>query len=197
MSNNKAGVQDNQREIEIANLFGLTRGQSRIDVDAFDELGNPFELKTSAKKSVSTARDLGPDHINKWRSRYWIIGIGRNLAEGYRYDAFYFLAPEHMETWYRKIEDGFERDKQITDEVLALLPEDFNSRKRQRLQYMLRRGMLLNDPNIPWSYIQKWGIKIIDAYPQRLAELVRQYPLAEAALRIASLNIDDELFSMI
>ena len=35
----------------------------------------PVELKSTTVGSVSTARDVGPEHIAKWRSRVWLVGF--------------------------------------------------------------------------------------------------------------------------
>lgn len=41
-----------------------------------------FELKsvTKAKGSISTVRDFGPRHIEKWRQKHWIIGFFDSVA---------------------------------------------------------------------------------------------------------------------
>jgi hypothetical protein len=198
MINDKAGVQDNAREIEVAELFALNRGKSRIDVDAFDACGNPFELKTTSKKSVSTARDLGPDHLKKWRQRYWIIAVGRNDPNGFIYERYFFLSPIHMEGWYRGIEQRFARDQSLAQEVLLGLGDAISGLKLKRLQYLLHRGMLLNDPNIPWRYVEENGIEILANHAEELERLVAQYPLAASAIAIAALLVeDDNLFSVV
>jgi hypothetical protein len=75
-------AQDDVRENRLVDLFNLSRpaDRSRHGTDAFlavDEQIFEFELKsvTTGGGGVSTVRDLGPDHIAKWRGKHWIIGI--------------------------------------------------------------------------------------------------------------------------
>lgn len=71
-------VQDDRREKEMCELLGFREGKGRTDVDAYYDFENegvsysaPLELKSTTKKSVSTARDVGPSHLEKWRMRIW------------------------------------------------------------------------------------------------------------------------------
>ena len=74
-------IQDDKRENEIIALLRLQKGTTRSGVDAFyrfEENGQEYsaeiELKSTTNETVSTARDVGMDHIQKWRRRIWIIG---------------------------------------------------------------------------------------------------------------------------
>jgi len=82
----KNSFQDDYRESEMIELFKLVKDTSegRYGVDAFLELeGNniPFELKTTSKGSVTTVRDFGPAHIEKWQGKHWLFGF----YQGVRY----------------------------------------------------------------------------------------------------------------
>ena len=75
-------VQDDRREVEVRDLIGLRAGETRSGVDAYFDFsdGNrryavPVELKSTTNRTVSTARDVGPAHIRKWRSRLWVFGF--------------------------------------------------------------------------------------------------------------------------
>ena len=54
--------QDRDREDALRNLFELeAANQNRIGPDAVDEAGHYFELKSTTRDRVSTARDVGPE----------------------------------------------------------------------------------------------------------------------------------------
>jgi hypothetical protein len=167
-------VQDDVRERKLIELFGLVSGDgNRIGVDAFDTFGNPFELKTTSKKSVSTARDLGIDHLDKWSKRYWIIATFDAATSDF--ERFFFLAPEHMRGWYDKIRARLKRDHDLS--ALALNDSRLPPDAKKRLAYLLHRGALLNDPNIPWAYVESHGIEINCNHKGQLQALVGLYPL--------------------
>ena len=102
-------VQDDQREREMCQLIGLRKGEGRSDVDAFldflahgQNFSAPIELKSTTRGSVSTARDVGPDHIAKWRARIWVFGFYD--ASGIELQGLLTLGPDDMEGWIGKVE---------------------------------------------------------------------------------------------
>lgn len=75
-------VQDDRREREMCQIIGLRKGKGRSDVDAFFDFelrgkvySAPIELKSTTSHSVSTARDVGPSHISKWRANCSHLGL--------------------------------------------------------------------------------------------------------------------------
>lgn len=85
--------------------FGLLPGgEGRPGVDAIlsmDPEGEvPFEVKSSDTDSVSTARDVGREHIGKWRRRHWLFGFyvrgSRNPPVATRY---IYSSPRQLEPW--------------------------------------------------------------------------------------------------
>jgi hypothetical protein len=73
-------VQDDSRERQLIELFELERikGAGRGDTDAKLVLASgdiPFELKSSTYDSVTTARDVSPLHLEKWRKEHWLFGF--------------------------------------------------------------------------------------------------------------------------
>lgn len=102
-------VQDDKRETEMRELVGLRPGEGRSGVDAhFDFVVGgrrhavPVELKSTTAGSVSTARDVGPEHIAKWRSRVWLIGFYD--SGGVTLERLLVLGPDEMEPWISRIE---------------------------------------------------------------------------------------------
>lgn len=95
-------AQDDVREREMRTLFNLVKAPDagRGDVDAILELKGKavpealrgsrieFELKsaTGGRANISTVRDFGLHHVEKWRRLHWLFGV---------YDA----TPEAIRCW--------------------------------------------------------------------------------------------------
>ena len=91
--------QDDERESAMIELFDLYKNdiEGRSGIDAFLDIDGqtlPFELKTTSKGSVTTVRDFGPDHIEKWTHKHWLIGFFINNEEYYLYGS-----PAAMKPW--------------------------------------------------------------------------------------------------
>ena len=89
----KSEFQDSQRESEMRQLFGLSKDKTegRSGTDAFLQLDGKlylFELKSTSKESVTTARDFGPDHIKKWKDKHWIFGFYKSVIQNIHNDRF-------------------------------------------------------------------------------------------------------------
>jgi hypothetical protein len=153
-------VQDDLRQDHMIDLFKLRGVEDREGVDAyFNDFA--FELKSSSKGSVSTARDLGYNHLNKWKSRYWLIGNFHNTTSGFTFDNFYLITPERMMPWYEKIKEKLDKDKLICDYVISVLKKQHvDHHVLVRTEKLMSDGILLNDPNIPKKYVEKYGILI-------------------------------------
>ena len=77
-------VQDDERERELVRIFNLAwdPGHQRAGVDALlsltiDGQACQFEVevKSTTGTTVSTARDVGMTHIQKWRTKLFVIGF--------------------------------------------------------------------------------------------------------------------------
>lgn len=102
-------VQDDRRESQICSLLGFRRGGERSGVDAFYDFrvrgarySVPLELKSTTSGSVSTARDVGPAHIEKWRSRVWVFAFYDRTGE--TMERLLALGQHEMEPWIGRIE---------------------------------------------------------------------------------------------
>ena len=107
--------QDDVREDDMRRLFGLYKDENegRDGIDAhleIDGISVPFELKTTSKGSVTTVRDFGPDHIEKWRDKHWLIGFFINNEEYYHY-----ASPAMMAPWIKSREAYIEPDFMLAD----------------------------------------------------------------------------------
>src|SRR4051812_40042208 len=98
-------------------LFNLTRPEDagRADVDAVLELDGAavpaplrgkdvlFELKsaTSGKANISTVRDFGLHHVEKWRPLHWLFGIYDRDARGdLALQYCLYASPAQMKPWF-------------------------------------------------------------------------------------------------
>lgn len=126
MARTRRVAQDDVRENRLVDLFNLTRppNRSRHGTDALlsiDDHVIEFELKsvTTGAGSVSTVRDLGPDHIAKWSDKHWIIGI---------YDELDLLSckygsPAAMKAWIDRIWEYIRADFAMAGLIPDLIDE--------------------------------------------------------------------------
>lgn len=118
-------VQDDERERELVRMFNLDwdPAHQRAGVDAVldvDVDGQPYrfevEVKSSTGSTVSTARDVGMEHIQKWRRKLFVIGFYSREARRPELLHCLCLTPIDMEPWIASIEA-----KILIDFKLALL----------------------------------------------------------------------------
>ena len=106
-------VQDDERERELVRMFNLAwdPAHQRAGVDAVldvDVDGRPHqfevEVKSSTGRAVSTARDVGMEHIQKWRRKLFVIGFYSKEARRPELLHCLCLTPLDMEPWIASIE---------------------------------------------------------------------------------------------
>lgn len=106
-------VQDDERERELVRMFNLDWDPShqRAGVDAVLAVevdGQPYrfevEVKSSTGATVSTARDVGMEHIQKWRRKLFVIGFYSKEARRPELQRCLCLTPVDMEPWIASIE---------------------------------------------------------------------------------------------
>lgn len=105
--------QDDERETLMIRLFNLHKDQSegRTGTDAYlylDSKKVPFELKTTSKGSVTTVRDFGLNHIEKWKDKHWLIGFFLKGKEYYKYGS-----PSMMAPWIKQKRQYIEPDMKL------------------------------------------------------------------------------------
>ena len=105
-------------------MFNLERPPNRVrhGVDAVLTVAGievEFELKsvTTARGGLSTVRDLGKDHIEKWRNKHWIIAF----YEGAKIQDCKYGSPDAMAFWVNKIWSSIKPDFDIAERVPPLL----------------------------------------------------------------------------
>jgi hypothetical protein len=106
-------VQDDERERELVRMFNLEwdPAHQRAGVDALlvievEGLSYRFEVevKSSTGATVSTARDVGMEHIQKWRRKFFVIGFYSKEARRPELQRCLCLTPVDMEPWIASIE---------------------------------------------------------------------------------------------
>lgn len=108
--------QDDSREQQMRKVFGLEKDGGRIDSDGFLTIGTcrvDFELKTTgdSSRSVTTVRDFGMDHVNKWKTKHWIFAF----YEGGWEEPYLYLygSPRMMAGWIQ------EKSEYIAPDIIA------------------------------------------------------------------------------
>lgn len=168
--------QDRDREDALRSLFDLEQAnQNRTGPDACDEDGRYYELKSTTRDRVSTARDVGPEHLKKWRSLHWIFGRGQYTRKTFEFESTYVLTPTQMEPWFKLIEAKITQDDALFSRALNVLKTNgFTTAECDRIRRAFRRGVLLNDPKIPWGYIQRHGVEIGGNHARKLRQVLQR-----------------------
>ena len=143
-------VQDDRREREMCQIIGLRKGEGRSDVDAFFDFESrgkfysaPIELKSTTGGAVSTARDVGPAHISKWRARIWVFGFYN--SSGSKLQKLLTLGPDDMEAWIGKIERYIAPDLAIGERIANKLTiEDLHIICGEKREYSLSDAQALH-----------------------------------------------------
>lgn len=123
--------QDDSREKEIRSLFNLSEpeNRNRQDADAVLYLASScveFELKsTQTGGSITTARDVGFNHLQKWKEKHWLVGVyNENQIQ-----CVYYLAPRLLLPWIIEKENYIKLDYSIAQ----LLHKKINIREMYEL----------------------------------------------------------------
>jgi hypothetical protein len=128
-------VQDDERERELCRLLNLTwdPAHQRGGTDAFFsvDVGSnrylvPVEVKSTTGSTLATARDVGMDHIAKWRQVFWVIGY---YTRDRRPELIRMLCltPTDMSPWIQEIEEKIGPDFLLAKRAAAKLePEDLH-----------------------------------------------------------------------
>ena len=169
-------TQDDARENQQIKIFGLKARNGRSnkytpDADLVCEgVEYAVELKTSdiVKKAVSTARGVTIKKINEWRKvPMWIFSQYEkpNRLTG----EHYVLFAEEMEPQYarleKKIEEGSPKLAGLNDweqaKKILTASDEIDEFTVNKLDYAFHhKGVALNDPKIPWSYVVENGTKV-------------------------------------
>jgi hypothetical protein len=121
-------VQDDERERELVRLFNLAwdPAHQRAGVDALlrvtlagVEHTLEVEVKSTTGDTVSTARDVGMDHIRKWRRKLFVIGFYSKHARRPELLRCLCLTPADMAGWIDGVESKIAVDHLIAERAAA------------------------------------------------------------------------------
>ena len=172
-------VQDDRREVEVRDLVGLRAGETRSGVDAWFDFsdGNrshavPVELKSTTNRTVSTARDVGPAHIRKWRSRLWVFGFYD--SSGAVMEGLLILGPDDMESWIVRVEQYIAPDFLIGERAAERLTlEDLHIVCGEKPAYSQRDARALHKRQWPEARYES-EMDVTDGYsPGKMLEILR------------------------
>jgi hypothetical protein len=133
-------AQDDVREREMRTLFNLVKAPDagRGDVDAVLELKGravpqrlrgtqvSFELKsaTSGRANISTVRDFGLHHVEKWRDLHWLFGIyGRDARGDQILQYCLYGSPARMKPWFDRMAAYIAPDVALAEHVPQLITD--------------------------------------------------------------------------
>lgn len=147
-------VQDDERERELVRVFNLDwdSAHQRGGVDAILDVeieGKNYqfevEVKSTTGTTVSTARDVGMDHIQKWRRKIFVIGYYTKEARRPELKSCLCLTPLDMEPWIASIEQKISTDFKIALRASCLLTEaDLFEVCGQKASYSLKDAKKLH-----------------------------------------------------
>ncbi len=119
--------QAHEREDDMALRFGMqgTR-EGRGGLDAVLRLPHAddvsFELKSTDGTSFSTARDVGREHLRKWRQHHWLFGVyRRGLTPRDGAHEFLYAPPWLLEPWIAKQEEYVNLDWDLVRRVPSMI----------------------------------------------------------------------------
>jgi hypothetical protein len=140
-------VQDDERERELVRLFNLEwdPAHQRSGVDAVLRIGTgssavaiDVEVKSSTTDTVSTARDVGMAHIEKWRRQLFVIGFYSRDARRPELLRCLCLTPQDLALWVDSIQQKVEIDFRIAERASkALSLADLHAVCEERSSYTL------------------------------------------------------------
>ena len=109
-------------------------------------------------------------------------------------DEIYFLHPDDLAEWIAPYEQRFEADGLLVERAAAaLLSAGGTEQEAGRLRGLGARGLTLNNPKIPWAYVQLHGT-LLGGHPELdLPKLVAERPLTAPAGALVSSNPTPEL----
>lgn len=126
-------VQDDERERELVRMFNLewdpSHQRAGVDAELFLSIGGEnlrfeVEVKSTTGNTVSTARDVGMEHIKRWRRMMFVIGFYSREARRPELQKCLCLTPSDMEPWIASIENKILVDFKLADRAAKNLELD-------------------------------------------------------------------------
>lgn len=147
-------VQDDERERELVRVFNLDwdpqHQRGGVDATLTIEVNGSrrrfeVEVKSTTGSTVSTARDVGMDHIDKWRRKLFVIGFYTREARRPELRRCLCLTPLDMEPWIVSIERKMTIDFKLARKTsLRLTMEDLFEVCGEKAMYTLEDAKRLH-----------------------------------------------------
>jgi hypothetical protein len=173
-----ATVQDNTRERKIAEAGDLKLSEQRAGTDAYDEFENPFELKSTTKGGVTTARDVGQHTIKIWRNEFWLIAEGINHKDdrGFEILSLYIAHPSDLESWFSQVEQNILAQLAPCQTVIEAARKAGVDPEAIRIcENVVARGVTINNPHIPMGVVKKNATQLNLGTPQEVHHQIQQF----------------------
>ncbi len=169
-------TQDDAREIQIINLCSLIKSDVRDGIDAFDESGNLFEIKSTTKKSksISTARDVHLHTVERWRKQHWIMAWGSKTEKGMDIKELYVAHPDDLEPFFQKVESKIRKKYEVAAKFIMANTSEPEEDRVEALK-VVKRGSSLNDPTISWKLIRERCTPLDASNPTEASRAVRHF----------------------
>lgn len=155
-------VQDDERERELVRGFNLTwdhaHQRSGVDAELLVEIDTrrfrlDVEVKSTTGSTVSTARDVGMEHIQRWRRMMFVIGFYTREARRPELQKCLCLTPIDMEPWIASIEQKILIDFKLAERASHKLGlDDLFEVCGERSTYSLRDAKKLHKSQ--WTALQ-------------------------------------------
>lgn len=170
-------VQDDRREIEQIELFGLDlpNDKSRSGTDAILEIDGKtveFELKSTTKNSVTTVRDFGLDHLEKWVGKHWLFGFYTAKGNALMYTRY--ASAEMMKPWIESKRKYIEADFKLSSIAPSRLTlADLYSVVGEKRSYSLEDAQFLHKKQLNATQYQEMKDLQSGFSPERMLELLK------------------------
>jgi len=173
-------AQDDKREALMRRVFELREkpGRKRHESpDAYLHLADlpepvPFELKSTTSTSISTVRDLGPAHIEKWRDLHWLFSFFDDAGEEIVHS--YYATPDDMRRWIESKVEYVRPDLALADVLPPRVTEnDLRRIFGRKPRYTLEEARRLH--KMQWTADQyRRAMDLPDGYsPLRMLEILQ------------------------
>jgi hypothetical protein len=126
-------VQDDERERELVRMFNLSwdpaHQRAGVDAELVIEMDArrirlDVEVKSTTGATVSTARDVGIEHIRRWRKMFFAIGFYSREARRPELQKCLCLSPLDMEPWIVSVENKVQIDFKLAERASRKLMLD-------------------------------------------------------------------------
>ncbi len=158
---NREYKHDEADERMVRKHFGLMKYSDNPTAafDAIHKSGDNLEIKMPGDnlgKGVSTSRNCNMGHTDdKWLTTHWLIGLGKK-TKTIESGMIYYLNPMAIRPWVEEQHRKLLYLQSIIDHIIEHVT--FPNHMLSGWRLIRARGVTLNDPKIPFTFIKQNGI---------------------------------------